>query len=133
MSFLAKSCWTTHCIAFCLCNFNLKAYDIYLLPFRILGNTNKITLRLKVASPTGILLWSGGDHFSAASDYLLLGVKDGHLQFRCVRLQCHVTRGICFALYAFFARFNLGNGEGLLECNASRIDDGLWHRIRATR
>ena len=33
----------------------------------------------------------------------------------------------------FFARFNLGNGEGLLECNASRIDDGLWHRIRATR
>ena len=27
----------------------------------------------------------------------------------------------------------MGNGEGLLECNASRIDDGLWHRIRATR
>ena len=51
---------------------------------RILGNTNKITLRLKVASPTGILLWSGGDHFSAASDYLLLGVKDGYLQFRSV-------------------------------------------------
>ena len=30
-------------------------------------------------------------------------------------------------------RFNLGNGEGLLEYNATRIDDGLWHRIRATR
>jgi hypothetical protein len=56
-------------------------------------------------------LWTGGDHFSAASDYLALGINDGYLQFR----------------------FNLGNGEGLLEYNRSRIDDGLWHRIRATR
>ena len=57
---------------------------VFPLHSRILGNTNKITLRLKAVSPTGILLWSGGDHFSAASDYLLLGVKDGYLQFRWV-------------------------------------------------
>jgi hypothetical protein len=76
-----------------------------------LGNTNSITMRLKVVSSIGLILWTGGDHFSAASDYLALGINDGYLQFR----------------------FNLGNGEGLLEYNRSRIDDGLWHRIRATR
>ncbi len=68
-------------------------------------------MRLKVISPTGLILWSGGDHLSAAADYLLLGVKDGYLQFR----------------------FNLGNGEGLLQYNWTRIDDGLWHRVRASR
>ena len=51
-------------------------------PSRILGNTNKITLRLRAVSATGLVLWSGGDHFNAASDYLLIGVKDGLLQFR---------------------------------------------------
>ena len=56
-------------------------------------------------------MWSGGDHFSAASDYFLLGIQDGHVQFR----------------------FNLGNGEGVLVFNSTRVDDGRWHRIKATR
>lgn len=34
--------------------------------------------------------------------------------------------------YLNFA-FNLGNGEGRLVYNATRVDDGKWHRIRATR
>ena len=38
-----------------------------------------------------------------------------------------------YSKYMSLDRFNLGNGEGLLEYNATRIDDGLWHRIRATR
>ncbi len=29
--------------------------------------------------------------------------------------------------------FNLGNGEGRLVYNATRVDDGKWHRIKATR
>ena len=29
--------------------------------------------------------------------------------------------------------FNLGSGEAHLVYNSTRVDDGLWHRIRATR
>jgi hypothetical protein len=29
--------------------------------------------------------------------------------------------------------YNLGSGEVALQYNATRVDDGLWHRIRATR
>lgn len=29
--------------------------------------------------------------------------------------------------------FNVGSGEMVLEYNSTRIDDGLWHRVRATR
>ena len=107
---VVKSCWTTPYQRICLSD--LKAHEINLPPFRILGNTNKITLRLKVASPTGILLWSGGDHFSAASDYLLLGVKDGHLQLRCVRLQCHVQL-VASALHCMLScQIQLGQRRG---------------------
>ena len=42
---------------------------------------------------------------------MLVAVKDGLINFR----------------------FNLGNGEGVLVANETRVDDGKWHRIRATR
>lgn len=48
---------------------------------------------------------------SPASDFLLLGVENGFLHFR----------------------FNLGNGEGGVVYNDTKIDDGKWHRIRASR
>ena len=48
---------------------------------------------------------------SPASDFLLLGLENGFLHFR----------------------FNLGNGEGGVIYNQSKIDDGKWHRIRASR
>ena len=49
---------------------------------------------------------------SPASDYLMLGVAEhGKLHFR----------------------FNLGNGEAVLVYNETEIDDGRWHRIKATR
>ena len=66
---------------------------------------------MKVESPTGLLLWTGGDEMSPASDFLLLGLENGFLHFR----------------------FNLGNGEGGVIYNQSKIDDGKWHRIRASR
>ena len=79
--------------------------------FSIIGNTNTFNLRVKVESPTGLLLWTGGDEMSPASDFLLLGLENGFLHFR----------------------FNLGNGEGGVIYNQSKIDDGKWHRIRASR
>ena len=79
--------------------------------FSIIGNTNTFNLRVKVEAPTGLLLWTGGDEMSPASDFLLLGLENGFLHFR----------------------FNLGNGEGGVIYNQSKIDDGKWHRIRASR
>ena len=70
-----------------------------------------MNLRVKLFSADGLLLWTGGSHSSPSSDYLLLGVRNGFLEFR----------------------FNLGNGEGVLVYNHTKIDDGKWHRIRATR
>ena len=62
-------------------------------------------------SADGLVLWTGGDSLTAAADYLLLSVEDGLLHFA----------------------FNLGNGEGRLVYNSTRVDDGKWHRVRATR
>ena len=68
-------------------------------------------MRFRAVSADGLLLWTGGDHFNAAADFLMLGLADGRLHYR----------------------FNLGNGEAVLIHNASRVDDGRWHRVRATR
>ena len=77
----------------------------------IIGNTNTFNLRVKIEGSNGLLLWTGGEAMSPASDFLLLGVQNGFLHFR----------------------FNLGNGEGGVIYNHTRIDDSKWHRIRATR
>ena len=79
--------------------------------FSIIGNTNSLNLRVKISSSDGLLLWTGGSLSAPSSDYLMLGVRGGFLEFR----------------------FNLGNGEGVLVYNLTRIDDSKWHRIRATR
>jgi len=72
---------------------------------------NSINIRLRVTGGHGVLLWVGGAEEDPSPDYLLLGVDRGYLQFW----------------------FNVGGGEMVLEYNATRIDDGLWHRVRATR
>ena len=36
-------------------------------------------------------------------------------------------------LQPFQFGYNLGSGEARLVYNSTRVDDGLWHRIRATR
>ncbi len=51
--------------------------------FSLIGNTNSLNLRVKLFSSDGLLLWTGGSHLSPSSDYLLLGVRNGFLEFRC--------------------------------------------------
>ena len=48
---------------------------------------------------------------TSSSDYLALGIQNGHVQFG----------------------YNLGSGEVVITYNESRIDDGAWHKIRAQR
>ena len=98
-----------------MCKVNVTWYNcidfLLFLLGSIVGNTNTFNLRVKIEGSNGLLLWTGGEAMSPASDFLLLGVQNGFLHFR----------------------FNLGNGEGGLIYNHTRIDDSKWHRIRATR
>ncbi len=101
------------------------------LRFSIIGNTNTFNLRIKVETGSGLLLWTGGDEMSPASDFLLLG-KPHLIWITLIQL---ILYGLDLGIdngYLHF-RFNLGNGEGGVVYNHTRIDDGRWHRIRATR
>jgi len=73
----------------------------------LVGSSNSINLRVRVTASHGLLLWAG----SVTKDYIMIGVKNGLVEFS----------------------FNLGSGEATLVYNSTRVDDGLWHRIRATR
>ncbi|KAG8222060.1 hypothetical protein J437_LFUL000504 [Ladona fulva] len=78
-----------------------------------------INMRFKTTSESGVLLWSGqrGGGIThhppsgQSGDFLALGLRNGYLHLR----------------------FNLGSGEVELEYNSTRVNDGLWHRVRATR
>ncbi|KAK9497576.1 hypothetical protein O3M35_004275 [Rhynocoris fuscipes] len=79
---------------------------------RILGNKVTIDIRFRTKSPEGMILWTGrNDAKQSLSDFLALGIKDGYLHLR----------------------YNLGSGEILIVFNGTRIDDGKFHQIKATR
>lgn len=68
-------------------------------------------MRVRANEPDGLLFWTGEEAMTSSSDYLAIGLRDGHAQFG----------------------FNLGSGEVLITYNESRIDDGNWHKIRVQR
>ncbi|XP_054277202.1 pikachurin isoform X2 [Macrosteles quadrilineatus] len=82
---------------------------------RIVGDKVSITLRFRTAASSGVLLWSGGGEQTKGAkgggDYLALGLRDGLVHMR----------------------YNLGSGEAYLVLNSSRMDDGHWHHLKATR
>lgn len=67
-------------------------------------------MRFRTHAADGLLLWSGR-RGEGGGDSLALGVRAGLLELR----------------------FNLGSGEVVLQYNATRVDDGLWHRVKAIR
>ena len=68
-----------------------------------------INLRFKTTSVMGLLLWYG--NINRYSDFLSLGIENGYL---------HLT-------------YNVGNGEVSLLYNATRVNDGHWHRVNIFR
>ncbi|KAL1114772.1 hypothetical protein AAG570_007596, partial [Ranatra chinensis] len=79
---------------------------------RILSNKVSINMRLRTTASSGLILWTGRIETTIASgDFLAVGIRDGYLHLR----------------------YNLGSGEGLIVYNATRVDDGNWHRMKATR
>lgn len=73
-------------------------------------------MRFRASSSSGLLLWSGRqsdptEDEESNNDFLSLGLDQGYLTLA----------------------YNLGSGEATLRYNLTRLDDDLWHRIRAVR
>lgn len=68
-------------------------------------------MRLKSNSPDGLLFFIGEYDVAPSSDYLAIGLVNGQPQLT----------------------FDLGDGESTVVFDRARLDDGLWHKIRALR
>lgn len=94
--------------------FSGESYLQFLDPFiaqRVRGKKIDIQMRIRAMGPDGMIFWTGEEKMTSSSDFLALGIRDGHVQFS----------------------YNLGSGEVVITYNESRIDDGKWHKIRAQR
>lgn len=84
--------------------------------FRIISYRVDINMRFRTSSSNGLLLWSGRqsdplEDEDANNDFLSLALDQGFLTLS----------------------YNLGSGEAEVRYNLTRLDDDLWHRIRAVR
>ncbi|XP_026667103.1 pikachurin isoform X2 [Ceratina calcarata] len=83
---------------------------------RIISYRVDINMRFRASSSSGLLLWSGRqadpqEQRDENDDFLALGLDHGYLTLA----------------------YNLGSGEAVLRYNLTRLDDDLWHRVRAVR
>ncbi|XP_059056215.1 pikachurin-like [Achroia grisella] len=76
---------------------------------RLVSYSLDINIRFRSSRARGLLVWSGGR--GPPHDFLSLAVEDSVLVFR----------------------YDLGSGEVVIIANHTKVDDGLWHRARATR
>ncbi|XP_063833972.1 pikachurin-like [Ostrinia nubilalis] len=77
---------------------------------RLLSYTLDINIRFRSVAADGLLVWSGRAQ-ATPGDFLSLAVENSVLVFR----------------------YDLGSGEVVIIANHTKVDDGLWHRARATR
>ncbi|XP_043475420.1 pikachurin isoform X1 [Leptopilina heterotoma] len=83
---------------------------------RIISYRVDINMRFRTSSSNGLLLWSGRqsdplEDEDPNNDFLSLALDQGFLTLS----------------------YNLGSGEAEVRYNLTRLDDDLWHRIRAVR
>ncbi|CAG4966159.1 unnamed protein product [Colias eurytheme] len=76
---------------------------------RLLSYSLDINIRFRSVTSHGLLVWSG--RAVDTGDFLSLAVEHSVLVFR----------------------YDLGSGEVVIIANHTKVDDGLWHRARATR
>ncbi|CAH0697416.1 unnamed protein product [Spodoptera exigua] len=76
---------------------------------RLVSYSLDINIRFRSVSSHGLLVWSGGAR--SPPDFLSLAIENSVLVFR----------------------YDLGSGEVVIIANHTKVDDGLWHRARATR
>ncbi|XP_063372701.1 pikachurin [Cydia amplana] len=77
---------------------------------RLLSYTLDINIRFRSEAPDGLLVWSGRA-VRPPGDFLSLAIENSVLVLR----------------------YDLGSGEVVIIANHTKVDDGLWHRARATR
>lgn len=70
-----------------------------------------VNMRFKMSSADGLLLWFGLPEGGNAKDFLAIGVERGSLVLR----------------------YNLGLEEMVIIYNVSKVNDNLWHRVKAIR
>ncbi|XP_055610114.1 pikachurin isoform X2 [Uranotaenia lowii] len=78
---------------------------------RVISYEIDLNLRFKTHSTSGLILWTGRHSALEGDDFLSLGIENGYLHLR----------------------YNLGSGEINIKYNATKVSDGLWHRVRALR
>ncbi|XP_014667487.1 PREDICTED: pikachurin-like [Priapulus caudatus] len=78
---------------------------------RIAGKVNSIQISFRTKASNGLLLWSGQEKMFANSDFLFIGIMDGHLEFG----------------------YNLGSGVAIIRDNSTWVGDGAWHTVKAIR
>lgn len=109
----------THCRNTCTrFTFAINRTHVFLsvYVYRIISYRVDINMRFRASSRSGLLLWSGRqsdpqEQRDENDDFLALGLDHGYLTLA----------------------YNLGSGEAVLRYNLTRLDDDLWHRIRAVR
>ncbi|XP_070563063.1 pikachurin-like [Ptychodera flava] len=77
---------------------------------RVTGSKIDVKLSFKTTRSDGLILWTGQDVMTRSSDYLALGLEQGHLKFS----------------------YNLGSGEAVIISNHT-VTDGEWHRVHLHR
>ncbi|ESO03052.1 hypothetical protein HELRODRAFT_80670, partial [Helobdella robusta] len=75
------------------------------------GDRMNLTITFRTVSEAGMLLWISNDDVSEYSDFLAIGIKNGHL----------------------FVTFNLGSGEITMFNNHSKVNDGSKHTLTLQR
>ncbi|XP_050076102.1 uncharacterized protein LOC126563500 [Anopheles maculipalpis] len=78
---------------------------------RVISYEIDLNLRFRTHSANGLILWTGRHSALEGDDFLSLGIENGYLHLR----------------------YNLGSGEINIKYNATKVSDGLWHRVRALR
>lgn len=98
---------------------------------RIISYQIDLNLRFKTHSSHGLVLWSGRHSALEDDDYLSLGIENG-LEICFLSIFFSLSKFFCLHRYLHL-RYNLGSGEVNIKYNSTKVSDGLWHRIRATR
>ncbi|CAO1339330.1 unnamed protein product [Diamesa serratosioi] len=78
---------------------------------RIIYNHIDLNLRFKTLSSNGLILWTGSYTNETNDNYLSLGIENGYMHMR----------------------YNFGTSDISIAYNSTKVNDGLWHRVRALR
>ncbi|KAI5644698.1 laminin G domain-containing protein [Phthorimaea operculella] len=129
---------------------------------RLLSDSLDINIRFRSVTADGLLVWSGRAPLSKPGDFLSLAVENSVLVFRTVvaRSRRYTATRLIFVVFTdgllvwsgraplskpgdflslavensvLVFRYDLGSGEVVIVANHTKVDDGLWHRARATR